>query len=272
MINSIQSNIAVLRHTKPLVLCLTNYVTMDFMANGLLALGALPIMSSCDEELDELIKISHAVTINLGTLDAAFIQRCHLACELAKVHGKPIVLDPVGAGASLIRTQSARELMNFATIIRGNASEIKALIEEDSKTLGVESICPTEHAKVGAQKLAQMLACTVVISGAEDFITDGQREVSLSFGSPLMPLVTGMGCTLTAVIAAFLAIIPDSFLAAQLATAYFGLCGSRSHLKTTQPGTFRSIFIDELYAADFTHLPPLSLTLPPHCVGGRGDQ
>ena len=251
MIHALQSALARLREKKPLILCLTNYVTMDFMANSLLALGALPIMSCCDEELLELIPLSHAITINLGTLNPEFIKRCQLACNLAKNHQKPIVLDPVGAGASVIRTQSARELMHDATIIRGNASEIKSLCENESKTLGVESLCPTEHAKESADRLAKTLQSTIVISGAEDFITDGKRQDSLHFGSPLMPLVTGMGCTLTAVIAAFLPVTPDPFTAAKLATAYFGLCGNSAHLKTSEPGTFRSAFIDELYAANF---------------------
>ena len=221
---------------------------MELMANSLLAIGALPIMSVCDEELDELIQLSHAVMINLGTLDNAFIKRCQQASELAKHHQKPIILDPVGAGASSIRTQSARELMPYAAIIRGNASEIKALLDNHSKTIGVESTYTTEHAKIAAQDIAKKLTCTVVISGAEDFVTDGQRQESLTFGSPLMPLITGMGCTLTAVISAFHAILPDSFTAATLATAYFGLCGDATHLKTTQPGSFRSQFVDALYA------------------------
>ena len=261
MIHSIQSSLALLRQTKPVILCLTNYVTMDFMANSLLAVGALPIMSVCDKELDELIQLSHAVMINLGTLDRDFIKRCHHASKLATHYQKPIILDPVGAGASVIRTQSARELMRYAAIIRGNASEIRSLIEDKNKTLGVESACPTEHAKASARQLAQLLACTVVVSGAEDFITDGEREDSLHFGSPLMPLITGMGCTLTAVIAAFQAVLPESYTAAQQATSYFGLCGNATHLKTTQPGTFRSIFIDELYAAEFTHLTRLNFIL-----------
>ena len=231
-----------LRETKPLVLCLTNYVTMDFMANSLLALGAAPIMSCDDRELEELIQMSHAININMGTLNAEFIDRCK------KVTGKPVILDPVGAGASFIRTKSARELMVSADIIRGNASEIMALLENENKTLGVESMHQVNDAKISANKLAEMLKCTVVVSGEEDFITDGIQLKSLMFGSPVMPLVTGMGCALTAVIAAFRAVIPNSFEAASLATAYFGMCGSAVHEKINKPGSFRTAFIDELYS------------------------
>jgi hydroxyethylthiazole kinase len=164
------------------------------------------------------------------------------------------VLDPVGAGASWLRTQCAKDLMQEATIIRGNATEIIAISkEEDSfKTLGVEAVHDVSDAKKIAETLAKKLNCTIVISGKEDFITTGSQQTSLHFGSALMPLITGMGCTLTAVIAAFKAVIPNAFEAAEIATAYFGLCGNLAAKKTQKPGTFRAFFIDELYAADFT--------------------
>ncbi len=250
MIKQIETTIADLRKLKPLVLCLTNYVTMDFMANSLLALGAAPLMSVCDAEIEELVKISHAININIGTLDDDSIARYYKAVKFAKQYNKPLILDPVGAGASIIRTNCARELMKYVDIIRGNASEIMALIDDDVKTLGVESLNPTKQAKDQAKILANKFNCTIVISGAEDFITDGTREESLTFGSPLMPLVTGMGCTLTAVIAAFRATINDSFEAAKYATSYFGLCGNLANIKADKPATFRSAFIDELYSAD----------------------
>jgi hydroxyethylthiazole kinase len=251
MIEEISNALTKLRATKPIVLCLTNYVTMDFMANSLLALGASPIMSCDTEELGELIQICNAVNLNIGTLDNAFIQRAHTAVELAKRYNKPIILDPVGSGASRIRTESARALMPFADIIRGNASEIMSLSDILTQTAGVDSSKETEHAKKIAINLASMLNCTVTVSGKEDFITDGHHQESLTFGSQLMPYITGMGCTLTAVIAAFRAVITDSFKAAQLATAYFTLCGTLADARTKQPGTFRTTFIDELYAANF---------------------
>ncbi len=250
MINQLKTKISDLRKSKPLVLCLTNYVTMDFMANSLLALGAAPIMSVCDAEIEELIKIAHVININIGTLNDESIARYYKAAKFAKQYHKPLILDPVGAGASMIRTKCARELMKDADIIRGNASEIMALLDDHSKTLGVESLNPTSQAKDQANILANKFNCTVVISGAEDFITDGKRQESLKFGSPLMPFITGMGCTLTAVIAAFRATINDSFEAAKYATSYFGLCGNLANIKADKPATFRSAFIDELYAAD----------------------
>lgn len=250
MNSPITIHLAKLEQTKPLILCLTNYVTMDFMANCLLAVGAAPLMSCCDDELEELIQMSHAVMLNIGTLNEPFIQRCHKAAAIAKNLNKPIVLDPVGAGASLIRTQTARALMKNATLIRGNASEITALLEDNTKTKGVESSLPTEQAKASAIELARQLTCTVIVSGPADFVSNGQRASNLHVGSPLMPLVTGMGCALTAVIAAFHAVIEDPFEAAVQATAYFGLCGNAAHEETDYPGTFRTLFIDQLYAGN----------------------
>lgn len=247
MINRISTPLTTLRKNKPLVLCLTNYVTMDFMANSLLALGALPLMSYSEDELEELIAISHAININLGTLDRAFIARCQQATACAKKLGKPIILDPVGAGASALRTAAARSLMNDASIIRGNASEISALIEDDVHTQGVETTRSTDSTIDSAIRLAKQLHNTIVISGKDDCITDGTQTEIISYGSPLMPLVTGMGCTLTAVIAAFHAVQPDTFEAALAATAYFGLCGNYAEEKASAPGSFRMHFIDALH-------------------------
>lgn len=251
MLHDLEQAVTQLRLTKPLVLCLTNYVTMDFMANCLLSLGAAPIMTQDERELDELVRICHAVNLNIGTLDAAFIERANLVTALAQKYNKPIILDPVGAGATHIRTSASRSLMTSASILRGNASEILALFDNINKTLGVEATHQVSDATHGAIMLARVHQCTVVVSGERDFVTDGQQEEHLAFGSPLMPLVTGMGCTLTAVIAAFKAVIVDAYEAARLATAYYSLCGSLAAKKTDKPGSFRTLFIDALFAADF---------------------
>lgn len=252
MLKHLEESLLTLRQIKPLVLNLTNYVTMDFMANSLLSLGAAPIMSHCDDELDELIQMAHSININLGTLDFIFHARIKKAVKLAKQYQKPIILDPVGAGASAIRTNTARELMCHVDIIRGNASEIMALADSQIKTCGVDSLHGTDEAKSKARILAQQYGVTVVVSGAVDCIINNTNEIELPFGSSLMSLITGMGCTLTAVIAAFRGIVPDSFASASLATCYFGLCGNIAANKAKAPGTFRTAFIDALYAADFS--------------------
>ena len=124
MIEQIAKTRELLFKTKPLILNLTNYVTMDFMANSLLAIGVAPLMTKSDKELEELVKIASSININIGTLTDDFIKQCYKAAILAKKYNRPIVLDPVGSGASTIRTETARGLVEYADIIRGNASEI----------------------------------------------------------------------------------------------------------------------------------------------------
>lgn len=254
MIAQLEETLQLLRQRKPLILNLTNTVTMDFMANALLALGAAPLMCTSDSELEELICISNCLNINIGTLDEAFIARAQKAVKLAKHHHKPIILDPVGAGASKLRTESAKTLLAYVDIVRGNASEIIALKNMASNTHGVESRHTTYDAKDIAREIAKHYQCTVVVSGAIDFITNGPKENENIWGSPLMALVTGMGCTLTASIAAFKSIVSDSFESAQLATYYFGFCGQLAAERVNTPGAFRTAFIDELYQADLYSL------------------
>ena len=251
MINEIEDKLLKLRKMKPLVLNFTNYVSMDFMANCLLALGAAPIMSVCDEELEELVEVSSSININIGTLDKAFLSRCKKVIEFAKSYQKPIIFDPVGSGASLIRTQIAREILSDIDILRANASEIISLSKNNTKTLGVESVNSTEEAKDTARELSSRYHCTVIVSGAIDYISNGEEELEINFGSDLMPLVTGMGCSLTAVVAAFRAVNSDDFESAKMATQYFGLCGMIARTKSHHPGSFRTEFIDALHYIDF---------------------
>ena len=252
MINQMEQAISAIRKRKPLILNLTNYVTMEFMANSLLALGAAPLMSHCNEELCELIDIADAININIGTLDSQFITRIQSALTYAKRNNKPLILDPVGAGASKIRTRIAREFLSQIDIVRGNASEINALVNDNEKTLGVESLSTTEQTEETAILLAKKYGLTVIVSGPTDFISNGKEKITLTSGSPLMALVTGMGCTLTAVIATFNAVMADAYEASKTAVLYYGLCGTLAAQKTKTPGSFSKRFIDELYKAD-TH-------------------
>ncbi len=254
MIDQIKEQLVILRKHKPLVLNLTNYVTMDFVANSLLALGAAPIMSEDIREMEELIQISGALHINIGTLTLEFMERVRFACSVANKYNKPIVLDPVGVGASKIRMEAAKEILPFIDILRGNASEIIAVYGLSSKELGVESVHKVSDALEAARELAAAQKIIVVVSGVEDFITDGMQEQILNFGSNLMPLITGTGCSLTAVIAAFRAIISDSFEAAKLATAYFGLSGQITESLANGPGSFRMKFLDNINRPDWNKM------------------
>lgn len=239
-----------LREAKPLILCLTNTVSMEFVANTLLAVGAAPVMSVDLRESEDLTHSAGSVYLNLGTLDAPFIEHCQNTVKIAARLRKPIILDPVGAGASFLRTKTARSLLPQASIVRGNASEIMALDCNGVKTLGVESTESVDAAKNAARMLSKQYTCAISISGKEDFITDGSNETSLNFGSSLMPRVTGMGCALTATIAAFHAIIPNAYKATILANTYFSLCGNLAQEKAGVPGSFKIAFLDALYAGD----------------------
>ncbi|MCT4635658.1 MAG: hydroxyethylthiazole kinase [Rickettsiales bacterium] len=244
MIDEIENSLENLHKIKPLVLNLTNSVTMDFVANSLLALGAAPIMSEDIREMEELIQISSAVYINIGTLTVEFIERAKFACITAKKYNKAVILDPVGVGATVIRKKTVKEILPFIDIIRGNASEIMAVYGLEAMGLGVESTHQVNDALESAKELALRQDITVVVSGSQDFITDGKREEILSFGSKVMPFITGMGCSLTAVIAAFRALNSDSFESAKLAVAYFSLSGQIAEGSARGSGSFRVEFID----------------------------
>ena len=253
MIEQIKSSLLLLREKKPLVLCLTNYVTMDLMANSLLAIGAAPLMCESIDEIEELVNISHALYINIGTLNQVFMERAMLAAQIANSLNKPVILDPVGSGASTLRTSAALQLLPFANIVRGNASEIISLSGTSGSTKGVESMHPVEKAMSIASSLAKSLKKIIVITGPEDYVTDGSQSQALPFGSSLMPLITGMGCTLTAVISAFASINSNYFQAATYATAYFGLCGQLAQQHSQVPGFFRQEFINNLFHPDWDY-------------------
>lgn len=173
------------------------------------------------------------------------------AAQLAKSYSKPLVLDPVGVGASQLRTDAAQSLIPYVNIIRGNASEILVLANEEGETKGVEASRSVSQASMAARKLAESLQKIVVVSGPVDLITDGSDEINLPYGSSLMPLVTGMGCALTAVMASFTALDLSPYKASLLSTAYFGLCGQQSEKKAKEPGSFRQLFIDSLFKPDW---------------------
>jgi hydroxyethylthiazole kinase len=247
VIEKIQSCLERIQETKPLVLNITNYVTMDFMADSLLALGAAPIMSEDLDELEELGALASSINLNIGTLNDEFLDR---ARKIIKIQDKPIILDPVGAGATNRRTKAALEFLPHVGIVRGNASEVLALHTNHNKTLGVESIHGSEQAIEAGKILSEQHKLVVAISGATDIIVHNTQIQAFSFGSPLMPRVIGMGCTLTAIIAAFHAVESDAFLAALLGVAFCGLCGEQAAQKTKTPGSFKAAFIDSLYEPD----------------------
>ncbi len=255
---AIKNTLDKVRITNPLILNLTNVVTMDFVANCLLSIGASPIMSTCQKELEALIIHADVIYMNIGTLNETWIQQAMHAVKLAKKHHTPIVLDPVGCGATSIRTKTAATLLNHCQIVRGNASEIMALNHHNSYTTnGVDAKHTIQDGMHIANQVAQQMAITVAMSGEIDYITHGSFTHASPFGSPIMTKITGMGCALTAVIAAILAVTKHPYDAAVIGTQYFSLCGQLTAKKHRNPGTFKCAFIDTLYRPDYSALQTL---------------
>jgi hydroxyethylthiazole kinase len=238
-----------LRERRPLVQNITNYVAMDVSANVLLALGASPAMVHAAEEAADFTSISDALVVNIGTLSPPWVQAMHLAAERANTLGKPWVLDPVGAGATPYRTQVAVDLLRRQpTIVRGNAAEIMALGgAAGTRQQGVDSRETADQASDTAMSIARTFGVVVSVTGPVDLITNGSSTYRVANGHFLMPMVTGLGCAVSAVTAAFAATEPDPVMAATAALAVYGLAGERAADGAQGPGTLRARLMDALY-------------------------
>ncbi|HEY6839603.1 MAG TPA: hydroxyethylthiazole kinase [Chthoniobacterales bacterium] len=245
---SIWADLQKIRATNPLVHNITNSVVQDFTANALLALGASPIMSDAIDETAELVAISNALNINIGTPNPYSIEAMLKAMETAKELGKPIALDPVAVGATKLRRTLIEDLLRSGTptIIRGNLAEISVLAGMEWKGKGVDSSAELEEAAEIVRKAARHLDCGVVGTGRIDYASDGEQLFSIANGHAMMTRVTGMGCVATSIIAAFLAVQPIPLVAAVHAMAFVGVAGEwaaeRSQNEGT--GTFRTKFLD----------------------------
>jgi hydroxyethylthiazole kinase len=244
--------LALLRSQRPVVLNLTNFVVMNPTANALIAIGASPIMAHAEAEIGEMTSIASALVINIGTLDETWLPRYRLALSEMRAKGKPVVLDPVGAGASRLRSQTCLDLLESEgiSVLRGNASEILALAGAAQSTKGVDATVSSEAAIKAAVLLYQRYGATVCISGAVDYIVDDAVVATLTGGHPYMPLVTGTGCTASALCGAFLAGGSQPAAAATQAMACMALAGEQAGALSQGPGTFWPHFLDALYHLD----------------------
>ena len=243
--------LAAVRQHSPLVHSITNYVSMDVTANGLLAAGASPAMVHAMEEVEDFVAIASALVVNIGTLSPAWVDAMERAADRARELGKPWVLDPVGAGATPYRTRVARGLARRGpTVIRGNASEILALVEEGRAGKGVDSTHASDEARDVAAGLADELGCVVAVTGAVDYVTDGSSVLAVANGHPMMTRVTALGCTASALVAAFAAVHPDPLRATAHALGILGLCGEIAARESPGPGTLRWRLMDALYTLD----------------------
>jgi hydroxyethylthiazole kinase len=238
-----------IRAEAPVIHNITNYVVMNTTANALLAIGASPVMAHAEEEVGEMTAIARALVINIGTLSAPWIAAMFKAGEAARRSARPIILDPVGAGATTFRTTTARKLLVelLPAIVRGNASEIRALADDERSTRGVDSAYESEDAAKAANALSTRYGCVVVTSGAVDLISSGGTTTHVFNGHPMMAKVTGMGCTASALTGAFAAVNPSAREAAVNAMAVMGIAGELAADHSPGPGTFLVRFLDALY-------------------------
>ena len=245
----IWSSIGHIRKTSPVVHNITNYVAMNNSANALLAIGASPVMAHAEDEVEDMVGIAGALVINIGTLSAPWISAMFRAAHRAKERNVPVILDPVGAGATAYRTRTARELLRECppAIIRGNASEIIALLDEGTKTKGVDSTAASHDAVGVARKLSEGNRCVVCVSGETDYIVRGDDVTRIMNGHAMMTRVTGMGCIASALCGAFAAVNGDHAEATAQAMAVMGIAGEMAAEDASGPGSLQVGFLDILY-------------------------
>jgi len=249
---AVWQDIEQIRANAPLVHNITNYVVMNTTANALLAIGASPVMAHAVDEVDQMAAIAGALVINIGTLSGPWVEAMAAAMKAAGEKEIPVILDPVGVGATSYRTQTANELLavNAPAVVRGNASEIIALVVSGAQTKGVDATAAAESALTAGKTLQETTGGTVCISGETDYIISSDEVVSIANGHALMPRVTGLGCTATALCGAFAAVNPSSKEATAHAMAAMGIAGEMAAEKANGPATFQTAFIDSLYLMD----------------------
>ncbi len=247
--SQVWSAIEEIREKSPVIHNITNFVVMNNTANALLALGASPVMAHAEEEVEEMVNIAGALVINIGTLSRHWIPSMFLALIHADRRKIPIVLDPVGAGATTYRTRIALELLESTpiTIIRGNASEIMSLATKEGKTRGVDSSTLSEDALDAARRLHGAFGSVVCISGETDYIVSGSDVTKVMNGHAMMPKVTGLGCTASALCGAFAAVKGDFALATVEAMAVMGIAGEIAAINSPGPGSMQVNLLDALY-------------------------
>jgi len=246
--DAVASVVSAVRDTAPLVHCVTNVVVTNFTANMLLAAGAAPAMVTDPEEAPVMAGAAGSLLVNLGTVDADQAAGMRAAVDGATAAGVPWVLDPVAIGVLPLRTRIATELLaRGPAVVRGNASEIQALAGGTGGR-GVDSLDTPDDVRGTALDLARSSGAVIAVSGASDLITDGTRVVRVDAGTPLLTRVTGVGCSLGALVAACAAVTPDRLLAATAATAW--LCAAADRTTSPAPGSFAVELVDRIFDID----------------------
>jgi len=238
-----------LRRAQPLVHHITNFVVMNDTANVTLHIGALPVMAHAKEEVAEMVALAGALVLNPGTLTPDWVEAMLVAGRRANELSVPIVLDPVGAGATTLRTESNLRLLDELdiTILRGNLGEVSVLAGLGGEVKGVESISAGAEAKEVAQAMARQWGLTVAITGQRDIISDGERTVAVDNGHVWLTTITGSGCSATTMVAAFAAVESDPVLAATAGLVCYGLAAEQAAEVARGPASFKVALFDALY-------------------------
>jgi hydroxyethylthiazole kinase len=242
-----------LRERKPLVHQITNYVVMNETANATLALGALPVMAHAREEVEEMVALAGALVLNIGTLSPHWVEAMLLAGKAANGDGVPVVLDPVGTGATRYRTETAKRILDEidVAVLRGNQGEVATLVGVEAEVRGVESMGGVGEPGDLARAAARNLGLVASVTGAVDYVSDGDSVLAVTNGHELLASVSGTGCMSSAVTGCFLAVKRDAPLeAAAEALAAFGVAGEDAASGARGPGSFHVGLYDALAALD----------------------
>jgi hydroxyethylthiazole kinase len=238
-----------LRERKPLIHQITNYVVMNETANATLAIGALPVMAHAVEEVQEMASVAGALVLNIGTLSRHWIDAMLLAGRAANAAHVPVVLDPVGVGATTLRTETAKRILDevHIAVLRGNVAEIAALAGLGAEIRGVEAIGVDAGGSTIASEAAKTYGVVASVTGPVDHVSDGTRSLSVANGDPLLATITGSGCMSSAITGCFAAVRPPLDGAA-FALAAFGVAAEDAARGAGGPGTFHARLYDALYA------------------------
>ncbi len=238
------------REQSPLVHNMTNVVVTNFVANGLLAIGASPVMAYAKEEVADMVSIANSLVLNIGTLREPEVEAMIIAGKAANEKGVPVVLDPVGAGATPYRTNTVKRILSEVNIslLRGNAAEVANVVGEEWQTRGVDAGTGEGNITDLARMAAQKLHMTVVVTGKDDVVSNGEKSIIISNGHPLLTKVTGTGCLFSSVVGAFASVETNYLLAAAGASAFYGAVAERAILTTGDQhvGTFQMEFLNQL--------------------------
>lgn len=261
--------LARVRAQKPLLHHITNYVVMNDTANVTLHIGALPVMAHAIEEVEEMVSMAGALVLNPGTLSKHWVEAMFLAGRRANERGVPIVLDPVGAGATTYRTQTFLRMLDELKIavLRGNSGEIGALSGAGGEVKGVESVQGVEDRAGVSKAFARKGKMVIAMSGKRDYVSDGERVLGVDNGHKWLTTLTGTGCMATTMIAAFAAVEKDALLAAAGGYAAFGLAAEMAAEQAQGPASFKVAFFDHLY-----HLSPEQLASGARVVDISGGE